>query len=158
MLDSDLAKLYEVETKRINEAVKRNKDRFPFDMMFEITQIELETLRSQNATFKENLKGRKYLPKLFTEQGVYMLATVLKSKIATDVTLNIMRTFTKMREFALGYKDIVKQLEDIKMTIKTDQQQINYNTEKIDDAFLLLKEILSDTEKTNNRLIGFKPK
>jgi hypothetical protein len=72
MLDSDLAKLYEVETKRINEAVPRNTERFPCDLFFEMTKEETEKLRSQNATFKESLNNRKYLPKVFTEQGVYM--------------------------------------------------------------------------------------
>ncbi len=72
MLDSDLAKLYEVETKRINEAVRRNPERFPCDLIFEMTQEEVEYLRSQNATFKNSLNSRKYLPKVFTEQGVYI--------------------------------------------------------------------------------------
>jgi len=156
MLDSDLAKLYEVETKRINEAVKRNPNRFPFDMMFEMTKDEVLFLRSQNATFNKNTKLRKYTPKVFTEQGVYMLATVLKSKVAIEVTLSIMRTFTKMREFALGYKDVVQKLQDIEKTIRIDQQQLNYNTEKIDEAFVLLKEILNDTTKTSTNKIGFR--
>jgi len=85
-----------------------------------------------------------------------MLATVLKSKVATEVTLTIMRTFTKMREFALGYIDVVQKLQELEKTIRIDQQQINYNTDKIDDAFVLLKEILNDTTKTNKDLIGFK--
>jgi hypothetical protein len=158
MLDSDLAKLYDVETKRINEAVRRNPERFPCDLFFEMTKEEVETLRSQNATFKESINARKYLPKVFTEQGVYMLATVLKSQVATEVTLTIMRTFTKMREFALNYKDIAKRIQEIEKTIKIDQQQQNYNTHRIDEAFELLHQILQDTQKTNNNLIGFRPK
>ena len=154
MLDSDLAKLYEVETKRINEQVKRNIERFPFDFMFQLTNEELENLRSQNAT--TNFTMTRTTPFVFTEQGVYMLATVLKSKVATEVTLTIMRTFTKMREFALGYKDVVQKLQELEKTIRIDQQQINYNTDKIDDAFVLLKEILNDTTKTNKDLIGFR--
>ena len=93
ILDSDLAKLYQVETKRINEAVRRNKDKFPDDLMFKMTKDEVTFLRPQNATLKKSLNNRKYAPKVFTEQGVYMLATVLKSKVATEVTLSIMRTF-----------------------------------------------------------------
>ena len=155
MLDSDLAKLYEVETKRINEAVRRNPERFPCDLIFEMTQEEVEYLRSQNATFKDSLNNRKYLPKVFTEQGVYMLSTVLKSDVAVQVTLTIMRTFTKMREFALTYEDIIKRLDGIEKTIRIDQQQMNYNTERIDDAFALLTEILNDTKRTNKNLIGF---
>jgi hypothetical protein len=87
-----------------------------------------------------------------------MLATVLKSQVATEVTLTIMRTFTKMREFALNYKDIAKRIEEIEKTIKIDQQHQNYNTNRIDEAFELLHQILQDTQKTNNNLIGFRPK
>ncbi|MCD4758100.1 MAG: ORF6N domain-containing protein [Arcobacteraceae bacterium] len=158
MLDSDLAKLYQVETKRINEAVRNNPEKFPSDFIFELTKEEEESLRSKFSTFNESLKSRKYRSKVFTEQGVYMLATVLKSKIATEVTINIMRTFTKMREFALNYNDITKRLQEIEKTIKIDQQQVNYNSHRIDEAFELLNEILRDTQKTSNNLIGFRPK
>ena len=156
MLDSDLAKLYKVETKVLNQAVKRNIDRFPSDLMYELTDEEFEILRSQNVT--SSWGGRRYIPNVFTEQGVYMLATVLKSKVATDVTLDIMRTFTKMREFAIGYKDIVTKLNEIEKTMKIDQQQQNFNTERIDEAFELLNQILRDTQSTNKNIIGFRPK
>ncbi len=155
MLDSDLAKLYEVETKRINEAVKNNPEKFPSDFVFELSKEEEEILKSKFST--SSWGGRRKSIKVFTEQGVYMLATVLKSKVATDVTLKIMRTFTKMREFALNYSDIISKLEEIEKTIKIDQQQINYNTHKIDEAFELLNEILKDTKNTNKQLIGFRP-
>jgi len=82
----------------------------------------------------------------------------LKSDVAVRVTLTIMRTFTKIREFALTYGDIIKRLAEIEKTIKIDQQQMNYNTERIDDAFALLTEILNDTKRTNKNLIGFRPK
>ncbi len=98
MLDSDLAELYGVETKRINEAVRNNVDKFPSDFYFELSTKEDELLRSKFSTFKENLKNRKYASKVFTEQGVYMSATVLKSKIATDMTISIIRTFAQMRK------------------------------------------------------------
>ncbi len=156
MLDSDLANLYNVETKRINEAVKNNPEKFPCDFIFELTQEETEILKSKIST--SSWGGRRKAIKVFTEQGVYMLATILKSKIATDITINIMRTFTKMREFALNYKDIAKRIEEIEKTIKIDQQHQNYNTHRIDEAFELLHEILQDTQKTNNNLIGFRPK
>jgi hypothetical protein len=135
MLDSDLAKLYQVETKRINEAVKRNPDKFPNDLMFELTYEEFENLRSQNATFKENLNKRKYLPKVFTEQGVYMLATVLKSKVATEVTLTIMRTFTKMKNFLINNAAVFHRLEII------EKRQIGYElttNEKINQIFNII--------------------
>jgi len=156
MLDSDLAKLYEVETKRINEAVKNNPEKFPCDFYFELTNDEEEILRSKIST--SSWGGRRKSIKVFTEQGVYMLATVLKSDIATATTIMIMRTFTKIREFALTYGDIIKRLSEIEKTIKIDQQQMNYNTERIDDAFALLTEILNDTKRTNKNLIGFRPK
>jgi len=137
MLDSDLARLYQVETKRINEAVKRNPDKFPDDLMFEMTKDEVEILRSQNATFKESLNKRKYLPKAFTEQGVYMLATVLKSKVATEVTLSIMRTFTKMKNFLINNANIFNRLETI------EKRQISFELstdEKINKLFTILNQ------------------
>ena len=155
MLDSDLAKLYQVETKRINEAVRNNPEKFPNDFYFTLTQNEFDNLRSKISTTK--FSKTRTLPKVFTEQGVYMLATILKSKVATEVTINIMRTFAKIREFALNYNDITKRLQEIEQTIKIDQQQLNYNTQRIDEAFELLNEILRDTQKTNNNLIGFRP-
>jgi len=111
MLDRDLAELYQVETKRLNEQVRRNMDRFPSDLMFELSDEEFENLRSQNAT--SSWGGRRYSPKAFTEQGVYMLATVLKSKIATEVTLSIMRTFTALRRYALTYDELAKKIEEL---------------------------------------------
>ena len=98
MLDRDLAKLYQVETRRINEQVKRNIERFPEDFMFQLTKEELEIWKSQNATSNSIKMGLRKLPLAFTEQGVYMLSTVLKSKVSVDVTINIMRTFTKMKQ------------------------------------------------------------
>jgi len=155
MLDSDLAKLYEVETKRINEAVRNNIDKFPQDFYFELTKIEFINLRSKLST--TNFSMTRSLPKVFTEQGVYMLATILKSKVATEVTLNIIRTFAKLREFAINYKDITDRLSKIEKTMKIDQQQTNYNSQRIDDAFELLSQILKDTQEQNNNLIGFRP-
>ncbi len=99
MLDQDLAELYEVETKRLNEQVKRNKDRFPDDFMFQLTKHEFEILKSQNAT--SSWGGRRTPPYAFTEHGVLMLSSVLKSKRATEVNIHIMRIFTKMRELLL---------------------------------------------------------
>ena len=137
MLDRDLAELYGVETKRINEVVKRNPDKFPYDLMFEMTQNEVEILRSQNATFKESLNNRKYLPKVFTEQGVYMLATVLKSKIATEVTLSIMRTFTKMKHFLSQNQNLFQKIDQI------EKRQLSYEIktdEKIDKIFKAIED------------------
>lgn len=126
MLDSDLATLYQVETRRIMEQVNRNIEKFPNDFMFQLIKDEFENLKSQNAT--SSWGGTRKLPHVFTEQGVYMLATVLKSKVATDVTINIMRTFTKLREFALTYKDIYF----IKNRIRTDSSNEIISLSKIE--------------------------
>ena len=102
MLDSDLAKLYGVPTHRLNEAVKRNDKRFPVDFMFHLTEEEWNFLRSQFAISKNNLGGRRYAPLVFTDQGVSMLSSVLNSERAIDVNINIMRTFVKLRCYALS--------------------------------------------------------
>jgi len=155
MLDSDLANLYQVETKRINEAVRNNIDKFPNDFYFELNKEDYEILKSKFST--SSYGGRRYTHKVFTEQGVYMLATVLKSKVATDITLNIMRTFTKMREFSLNYKDIVIELQNMNDDIKSNKEQTTENSKYIKQAFELLSQILEDTKNTDKKLIGFRP-
>ena len=117
MLDSELAEIYQTSTTRLMEQVKRNSDRFPEDFVFELSKDEFENLISQNATSRWG--GRRKLPHVFTEQGVYMLATVLKGEVARDVTISIMRTFTKMREFSLSYDSLIKEIT----AIKEDNQQ-----------------------------------
>ena len=111
MLDSDLAELYEVTTKRLNEQVRRNIKRFPPDFMFQLTPEEFTSLRSQNATLKIGRgQHRKYLPYAFTEQGVAMLSGVLNSERAIDVNVAIMRAFVKLREFAMTHKELSRKL------------------------------------------------
>lgn len=132
MLDADLAELYGVETKRINEAVKNNPDKFPSDFYFELSEEEDEILRSKISTFKESLKNRKYSSKVFTEQGVYMLATILKSKIATEITLSIIRTFAQMRKLINDNTLLLSQLKDL------EKRQLSYEIktdEKLDKIF-----------------------
>lgn len=99
MLDSDLAKLYGVQTKILNKAVKRNLERFPTDFMFQLTQEENESLRFQNGTSKNGRGGRRYLPLVFTEGGVAMLSSVLTSNVAAQVNIAIIRTFIKLRSY-----------------------------------------------------------
>jgi len=118
MLDSDLAELYGVKTKELNKAVKRNKERFPDDFMFQLTKKETENLRSQIGT--SSWGGRRYLPYAFTEQGVAMLSSVLRSKRAIYVNIQIMRTFTKLREILSTHKDLQRKIEE--MEKKYDQQ------------------------------------
>jgi hypothetical protein len=111
MLDSDLARLYGVPTRRLNEQVRRNRDRFPADFMFELTAGEAAALRSQIATSNSGRGGRRYLPLAFTEQGVAMLSSVLRSDRAVRVNIEIMRAFVKLRELLATHKDLARKLE-----------------------------------------------
>ncbi len=111
MLDMDLADLYGVETKRLNEQVKRNIERFPDDFMFRLTKSESLNLKSQFAT--SNWGGRRTLPYAFTEQGVAMLSSVLNSKRAVQVNIEIMRTFVRLRQMLLSNKDLSRWLEEL---------------------------------------------
>ena len=100
MIDSDVAVLYKVETKRVNEAVKNNPDKFPGDYIINLSEVEWVSLRSNISTIEKQGRGQhtKYIPKAFTEKGLYMLATILKSPVATQTTIAIIETFSKIRE------------------------------------------------------------
>jgi len=146
MLDSDLADLYQVETKVFNQAVKRNSARFPEDFMFQLTEKEYENLRSQFVTSRlETHGGRRYVPFAFTENGVYMLSAVLKSQVAIDVSIEIMRTFTKLREFTLHYNALGKKLIDLER--KNDKQ--------FKKVFGILDSLVDDTSRTDEKVMGF---
>jgi hypothetical protein len=106
MLDSDLAELYEVDTKVLNQAVKRNLTRFPQDFMFQLTSEECDFLRSQFVTSKIGRGGRRYMPYVFTENGVAMLSSVLSSEKAIQINVSIMRIFTRLRSFLMLEKDL----------------------------------------------------
>ncbi len=114
MLDSDLAMLYEVETKVLNQAVKRNIERFPKDFMFQLSEQEWHDykVRSQIVTSPKG-GGRQYLPYVFTEQGVSMLSSILKSKKAIQINIQIMRTFVAMRQWAIENKDMARRLTEL---------------------------------------------
>ena len=109
MLDFDLAELYETETKRLKEAVRRNIDRFPPDFMFELSKNEFDSLRTQIAS--SSWGGIRYKPFAFTEQGVAMLASVLNSPKAIQINIQIVRAFIILRQYALGYTELNKKLE-----------------------------------------------
>jgi ORF6N domain-containing protein len=111
MLDADLAILYGVSTKRLNEQVRRNRSRFPDDFMFQLTREEVRSLRSQIATSKQGRGGRRYAPLVFTEQGIAMLSTVLNSERAIQVNIEIMRAFVRLRELVATHKDLARKLE-----------------------------------------------
>lgn len=112
MLDRDLAELYGVETKRLNEQVKRNNERFPIDFMFQLKEDEKNELVAKCDRLN-SMKHSTVNPNVFTEQGVYMLSSVLKSKKAIDVNIAIIRTFKKLREFSKHYNALAKQLMEI---------------------------------------------
>ena len=112
MLDTDLAALYDTTTKRLNERVRRNLKRFPPDFMFELTDREVADLRSQDATSKRPGRGgRRYLPLVFTEQGVAMLSSVLKSERAVAVNIMIMRAFVKLRQLLATHAGLARKLD-----------------------------------------------
>jgi hypothetical protein len=111
MLDTDLAELYGVETRVLLQAVSRNQKRFPKDFMFRLSKEEYELLRSQIVISKKGRGGRRYLPYVFTEQGVAMLSSVLRSEKAVQVNIEIMRTFVRLREMIATHKDLARKLE-----------------------------------------------
>ncbi len=116
MLDSDVAMLYHYETKNVNKAVRRNIDRFPEEFCFQLTEIEFQTLRFQIGTSKQNEEirgGRRYLPYVFTEQGIAMLAGVLKSDIAVKVSVHIIKSFIEMRKFISSNSQIFERLTNV---------------------------------------------
>ncbi len=120
MLDSDLAELYGVATKVFNQSVRRNLQRFPPDFMFQLTDEEAESLRSQLVTSKKGRGGRRYAPYVFTEQGVAMLSSVLNSERAIEVNIAIMRAFVKLREMMGTHKELARKL--LEMEKKYDTQ------------------------------------
>jgi len=126
MLDRDLAGLYGVETKVLKQAVRRNIKRFPDDFMFELTKEEKQSLRSQNVTLKKG-QHSKYLPFAFTEHGVLMLSSVLKTERAVQVNIQIMRVFTKLRQMVLDNEELRKELEELKQ-ITDERFQIVFET------------------------------
>jgi len=127
MLDRDLATLYGVETKRLKEQVRRNIERFPEDFMFELTKEELKNWRSQIATSNQDIMGLRIPPFAFTEHGVAMLSSVLNTKRAIQVNIQIIRTFTKLRQALLDNKELRKEFEELKH-ITDERFQIVFET------------------------------
>lgn len=146
MLDENLADLYQVETKRLNEQVKRNAERFPQDFMFQLTIKEYENLKPQTAA--SSWGGRRKLPFAFTEQGVAMLSSVLNSDIAINVNIQVIRVFTKMREIILTNKDVLLKLKQL-------EKEVTKNKHDITLIFQALKQLLSKPAE-KRRMIGFK--
>ena len=147
MLDSDLAKLYETETKRLKEAVRRNIDRFPYDFMFELNESEFESLRTQIAS--SNRGGSRYLPFVFTEQGVAMLASVLNSAKAIEVNIQIVMAFVFLRQYALTHTDLTNKLKEL-------ESKYNKQFKDVYEAlnYLLTKD-KQQSEQNQRKRIGY---
>ncbi len=157
MLDSDLADLYQVPTKVLNQAVKRNIKRFPEDFMFRLTKEEWKNLKSQFVTFKFDI--RKYPPYAFTEQGVAMLSSVLKSEVAVSVNIQIMRVFVRMRQLALEKSkqiDITTLKQALLLHISETNKKFKQTQLQINSIVEIINEMLEkDTPHTIGK-IGFK--
>lgn len=159
ILDADLAALYGVETRRLNEQVKRNLDRFPADFMFRLTAEEFDSLRSQFATLKTGRgQHRKYLPYAFTEHGAIMAAMVLASPRAVEVSVYVVRAFVRLREAALQHKDLAKRLDSLEekteaLAMQHDTFSSNTRTQ-LRQVFEALRELTVPPE-LSKRPIGF---
>ncbi len=147
LLDRDLAQLYGIETKRLNEAVKRNLSRFPEDFMFKLNSYEFENLKSQFAT--SSWGGNRKLPNAFTEHGILMLSSVIHSDQAISVNIQIMRLFTQMRQWILDHSELQEKIQRL-------EQKVDNHDKNIELVFSYLDE-LSATQPTSNRKpIGYK--
>jgi phage regulator Rha-like protein len=156
MLDSDLAQLYEVETKAINRAVKRNIDRFPDFFMFQLTDGEWKNLRYQIGTFKNDI--RKYKPYAFTEHGVLMLSSVLNSQKAIQVNIKIMKAFVQMRQYTVLQSDTPEQIAELRKSlmlyIELTDKKIEQNDNRIADIINALNSFF--TSPPIQKTIGYK--
>ena len=152
MLDSDLAKLYEIETGALNRAVKRNFERFPKFFMFQLTEDELNSLKCQIGISNEGKGGRRYMPYVFTEHGVLMLSSVLNSKKAISVNIEIMVTFIKMRHYVLSQSGTNEQIADLRKLLML---YIEKNDKRVNDIIIALNNLIEKPKET--KTIGFRP-
>jgi hypothetical protein len=150
LLDHDLAKLYGVATKRLNEQVRRNRTRFPEDFMFQLNADEVESLRSHFATLKTGRgQHRKYAPHAFTEQGVAMLSSVLNSERAIEVNIAIMRAFVRLREIMATHKDLARKLDEL-------ERKLGDHDQKFHLVFEAIRQLMAPPpEPEKKRRIGF---
>src|SRR6476646_2079731 len=146
MLDSDLARLYGVEARALNQAVARNRKRFPADFMFQLTRGDYESLRSQIVTSKKGRGGRRFRPYAFTEQGVAMLSSVLRSTRAVEVNIAIMRTFVQLRRLMDTNRDLARKIEALEKKYE----------EQFAVVFEAIKELITPLSPPKKR-IGFHP-
>ena len=149
LLDADLAALYEVPTKVLLQAVKRNLDRFPQDFMFQLSADEFEALRSQSVTSKNPGRGgRRYAPYAFTEQGVAMLSSVLNSPRAIAVNIEIMRAFVRLRELIASNKELAAKLDQL-------EKKVGSHDRAITEIMLAIRQLMAPPAPTKKRRIGF---
>ena len=169
MLDFDLALLYGVETKVLKQGVKRNIRRFPLDFMFELTQEEFNSLRSQIVTSNKR-GGIRYMPFAFTEQGVAMLSSILKSETAIEINISIIRAFVAVRQYLSMASNQIKEIEELKQRMKALEEgtedtiaainDLSEDTRKeLDDIYLALSQLADKqkqiTKKNERKPIGF---
>lgn len=151
ILDEDLAELYEVPVKRLNQQVKRNAERFPADFLFQLTADEYQSLRSQIATSKPGSGGRRYLPYAFTEHGAIMAATVLNSQRAIQMSVFVVRAFVRLRQLLATNRELAEKVTELDRRLKTHDGAIR----QIIDA---IKELTSPPPTAPRKQIGFLPK
>jgi len=151
MLDRDLAELYAVETGALNRAVKRNIQRFPEDFMFQITDEEAERLRCQTGISKRGRGGRRYLPYVFTEQGVAMLSSVLNSERAIEVNIAIMRVFVRLREMMATHKELAFKLAEL-------EERLEGHDEQIQNIFEAIRQLMTLPEPPRKKIYPVKLK
>ena len=147
MLDKDLAIIYQVATKNLNKAVERNIERFPVDFMFQLSKDEYEHLRFQFGTSNKSRGGRRYLPYAFTEHGVTMLSSVLKSKKAVAMNISIIRAFIKLREMLATNKDLAQRMDKLEHSQK---EQGN----RLESVYSIVKQLIETPVKSVGK-IGF---
>lgn len=150
MLDSYLAELYQVKTKQLNQAVERNKRRFPEDFCFKLTEEEVLNLRSQFVTSSSRYGGRRYLPYVFTEHGVAMLSSVLRSERAVEMNIFIIRAFVKLREVLSLHKDLAAKIEEL-------EKKQNEQGDQLRSVYEVVKQLITEPVKKIGKM-GFEAK
>jgi hypothetical protein len=148
MVDSDLASLYDVATGVLNRAVKRNIDRFPEDFCFQLTEEELEVLRFQIGISNKGRAGRRYLPYVFTEQGVAILASVLNSPRAVQVSIGIVRVFVRLRAILSAHAELSRRLDELEQKLERRDSELHY-------VFEAIRELMPPEPVPPKRRIGF---
>ncbi|MDD5422550.1 MAG: ORF6N domain-containing protein [Candidatus Omnitrophica bacterium] len=157
MLDKDLSALYGVKTKNLNKAIKRNIKRFPGDFMFQLTADEFMSLRFQNGTSKEGRGGRRYLPYVFTEQGVAMLSSILNSERAIEVNIAIMRAFVRLRDILLTHKDLAAKIAALELKYKNHDMKFSEYDKHIAAIFDAIRQLMAPPPEKPKRRLGFRP-